>query len=125
MPARGLFSPKRKAFLESKREKFATAVENGYSADGLSNIVRQYFKRFPIDLDDDEEPSNEVLAAVDDNAPEPDVMEPSGELDPEQYAAAVQARLERQAHIRAKRGVSCELFGIEGLDADDIVKQIT
>lgn len=121
MPAHGSFTPKRKAFLESRRPQFATAVENGFSADGISNIIRQYFKRFPIDLDDNEEPSDEVLAAVDDNAPDPDVMEPSEDLSPEQHTAAVKAALEQRARIQAKRGVSCELFGIEDLDADDIV----
>lgn len=125
MPARGSFSPKRKAFLESKRSDFATAVEKGYTADGLSIIIRQYFRRFPIDLDDDEDPSDEFLAAVDDTAPVPETAEPSDELGPEEHNAAVQAAVERGQRIQAKRGVSCQLFGYEGLDTDDDVQQIT
>lgn len=115
MPACGLFSPKRKAFLESKRSDFATAVENRYTADGLSIIVQQYFRRFPIDLDDNDEPSDEVLAAVDDNAPVPETTKPSEELGPKEHNAAVQAGLEQGACIQAKQGVSCEMFGYEGL----------
>lgn len=65
MPSRGAFSNKRKAFLKSKQADFATAVEDGHTADTLAIIRRQYFKRFPVDLSDDEEPSDEALAAVD------------------------------------------------------------
>lgn len=114
MPARGSFSPKRKAFLESKRADFATAVEGGYTADALSIIIRQYFKRFPIDLDDDTEPSDEALAAVDDNATEAEVECPSEDLGPEEHATAIQATLDRQVRVQAKRGVSDPLFGSDG-----------
>lgn len=115
MPPRGAFSAKRKAFLESKQANFTAAVENSRTANGLAVIFRQYFKRFPIDLDDNVEPTDNALATVDDNAADPDLEEPSDSLGPEEHAAALKALKARQAHIQAKRGVSCALFGVEGV----------
>lgn len=114
MPARGSFSVKRKEFLESKRPDFATAVENKHTIDGLAVILRQYFKRFPVELEDHIDPTDEALAAVDDAAPDPDIQEPLDLLGPEEYAAALSASQEHQFCVQAKRGVSCALFGLDG-----------
>lgn len=115
MPARSTFSDKHRAFLESKKAEFAAAVENKHISETLAVIFRQFFKRFPIDLDDDQEPSDEMLAGVDDSAADPDIEEPSESLGPDEYAAAVDASKARQLRIQAKRAVSCAMFGLEGI----------
>lgn len=71
MPNPGSFHGARKAFLISQKAEYAAAVKDHNAAEALSHILRRFFKRFPIDLPDDFEPSETQLAAVDDNAPDP------------------------------------------------------
>jgi hypothetical protein len=60
-------------------------VSGNYAADYLANIQQQYFKRYPVDLDHDTEPSPEHLSAVDNNVadPEPQITDPDSILEDE------------------------------------------
>lgn len=69
----GSFSGRRKAFLDAQKETYAAAVAAGHINDTVADIQRRYFKRFPVTLLHSEEPSEEYLAAVDDDAPDPEL----------------------------------------------------
>ena len=68
----GTFRGTRKVFLKGELVPYAAAVEGGFAADGVALITRRYFKHYPVDLPLDMEPSPEHLAAVDDDAIDPD-----------------------------------------------------
>jgi len=68
----GTFRGTRKEFLKGELLAYARAVEGGYVLDGVALISRRYFKRYPVDIPLDQEPTPEHLAAVDDDAIEPD-----------------------------------------------------
>ncbi|PPQ76760.1 hypothetical protein CVT24_012281, partial [Panaeolus cyanescens] len=63
----GNFSPLRKEFLETQRVIYDAAYEIGDAKNAMANIFRRYCKRFPLDLPDDTEPSQDHLDTVDDN----------------------------------------------------------
>lgn len=94
MPNPGSFHGARKAFLLSQKAEFAAAVKDHNAAEILSQILRRFFKRFPIDLPDDYEPSEAQLAAVDDDAPDPVLSDhgTSTESDSDIEAAGSSAR---------------------------------
>lgn len=73
----GTYTGSRLAFLDGKNEEYTNAVKMKVVDDVVSNIQRQYFKRFPITLPLNEEPSEEWLAQVDDNAPDPEILPPN------------------------------------------------
>lgn len=79
-------------------------------ADALALIQRRYFKRFPIDLAHNEEPTPEFLAAVNDDAPDPEIEAPSESLSPDEYAAALKAREDHSALIMYRKAVSLVVF---------------
>ncbi|KAJ3485365.1 hypothetical protein NLJ89_g11904 [Agrocybe chaxingu] len=92
-------------FLVGEKPAYAAAVEGGYARDALAIIQRRFFKRFPIDLSLDEEPTSEQLAAVNDNEPDADQVLPNeNEMNPEEYAEAVQRLEERQTLIVFRKG---------------------
>ena len=66
----GAFQGSQKEFLLSQKPAYKVGVLGGYAADALSQIQCKYFKRYPIDLPHQEEPSVEWLAAVDDDTPD-------------------------------------------------------
>ena len=66
MPRPEKFEGLRKVFLEGERERYKQAVANGTRDDYLMDVFRRFFKRFPVGLPDDKEPSSEELAKVND-----------------------------------------------------------
>ena len=80
----GAFRGSRKEFLMSEKAAYSAGMAGGYGADALVLIQRRYFKRYPVDLPHHEEPTAEHLAAVDDEAPEP---EPGGLISASQIPA--------------------------------------
>lgn len=106
----GSFRGMRHDFLDSEKATYAEAVKEGYVADALALIQRRYFKRFPIDLAHNEEPTPEFLAAVNDDAPDPEIEAPSESLSPDEYAAALKAREDRSALIMYRKAVSLVVF---------------
>ncbi|KAJ3502939.1 hypothetical protein NLJ89_g8658 [Agrocybe chaxingu] len=105
MPHPGAFRGLRKDFLQGEKPEYAAAVAGGYVNDALAVIQRRFFKRFPIDLPIDKEPTPEQLAAVNDEEPEPDQVVPNeDEMDAEEYAKAVERLEDRQKLIVFRKG---------------------
>ncbi|KAF9470323.1 hypothetical protein BDN70DRAFT_821516, partial [Pholiota conissans] len=93
----GAFRGSRREFLIGEKANYSAAVVGGYASEALALIQRRYFKRFPIDLPHDEEPSAESLAVVDDEAPDPETTEPDSQrLTIEQFKAAMDLVEERR-----------------------------
>lgn len=85
----GAFSGKRKAFLDAQRAVYAAAVTNDHVNDTVADIQRRYFKRFPLTLQHTEEPTEEFLATVDDDAPDAELAAPRPRgVDPDADARA-------------------------------------
>ncbi|PPR07319.1 hypothetical protein CVT26_013679 [Gymnopilus dilepis] len=107
----GAFRGSRKDFLMSQKAAYAEAVVGGFSSDALANIQRRYFKRYPVDLPHEEEPSPEALAAVDDDAPDPEPDEPDREkMTEEEYQEALEAMETRMGIFRFRRAVSHTVY---------------
>lgn len=103
----GSFKGARRQFLEGEKPSYARAVVERDTKDRLADIQRRFFKRFPIDLADDVEPSPEALAAVDDDAPDIEPPSPDEEnMSPEDLASAQSAFKARKKVIKYRRGVS-------------------
>ena len=86
----GTFQGSRKEFLLGERPSYSTGVARGYAADALALIQQRYFKQYPFDLPHTVKPSAELLAAVDDDAAEVDVMEPDQDrMSDEEYKEAI------------------------------------
>ncbi|KDR74719.1 hypothetical protein GALMADRAFT_48139, partial [Galerina marginata CBS 339.88] len=71
----GAFRGSRKEFLMGEKPAYSAGVVGGYAADALAVIQRRYFKRYPVGLPHSEEPTDEHLAAVDDDSPDPEPEE--------------------------------------------------
>ena len=107
----GAFRGSRKDFLVSQKPAYAEAVVGGFAADVLANIQRKYFKRYPVELPHDEEPTPEHLAAVNDDEADPEIEGPDAEkMSPQQYEDAVEALEQRSSVIRFRKAVSISLF---------------
>jgi len=88
----GAFQGSRKQWLFDQKEVYKQAVQGGYAKDCIADIQRRYLKRYPIDLPHDEEPSDEHLASVDNNAADPEPEVPDSEaMDEEAYIAAMKS----------------------------------
>ncbi|PBK62686.1 hypothetical protein ARMSODRAFT_860064, partial [Armillaria solidipes] len=66
----GIFKGTRLEFVQGEHANYAKAVLEGRATEELADIICQFFKRFPISLPDNEEPSVEDLANVNDKAPD-------------------------------------------------------
>lgn len=85
----GAFAGKRRAFLDAQQELYAAAAAANHVNDTVADIQRRYFKRFPVTLSHTEEPTEEALAAVDDDTPDPELAPPRDEgMDPDAYSRA-------------------------------------
>lgn len=73
MPNPGSFRGSRFDFMVSQKAEWARAVEEEYATEMLSTIQCRYFRRYPVDLPHDVEPSAEHLASVDDDGPDIEV----------------------------------------------------
>jgi hypothetical protein len=88
----GAFQGTRHSFLMAQKPTYTVAVAGNYAGDFLADIQRQYFKRYPIDLDHCMEPSPEHLAAVDDDAADPEPLSPNPDgMSGEGFLLAVKA----------------------------------
>jgi len=106
----GAFQGSRKDFLTSKKEEYRAAMQDGVGADVLASIQRQYFKRYPVDFPHDEEPTAEVLAAVDDDLPDQETQAPnSSTMNDDEYAAALKALGMRRKTLVFRKAVSSSL----------------
>ncbi|PPQ73933.1 hypothetical protein CVT26_006554 [Gymnopilus dilepis] len=83
MPGRERFTGLRKAFLEGELEKYKKAFIDGTKTDFLMDVLRRFLKRFPLNLPDDQEPTPEFLAEVDDTSPDQERVAPDATEMPE------------------------------------------
>jgi len=91
----------------NERESYSRGVEGGYAADALASIQQRYFKRFPVDLPEDQEPTADFLANINEGAPdpEPEVPDPN-EMEAEDYVAAMKKLEARRKLVVLKKAVS-------------------
>lgn len=66
-----VFKGLRLDYLTSQKPAYDNAVANGTTNDFVDAVYGRYARRYPIELELDDEPSPEFLAAVDDKAPDP------------------------------------------------------
>lgn len=94
-------------FLAGEMDDYIEAVEAGSLSDVVASIQRRFFKRFPVSLEDDEDPSPEWLAQVDDNAAEPEINIPNEDLmTPDEYSTAMAEHNELMSKVEKKKDVS-------------------
>ena len=104
----GAFQGSRKTFLQSQKADYQAGVVGGYAADALAQIQRKYLKRYPIDMPQDEEPSTEWLAAVDDDAADEELAGPDTDaLDEDELVAVMVELEERWDKLCFRKAVSC------------------
>jgi hypothetical protein len=102
----GVFHGLRKDFLIGEKVTYSNAVAGDYERDTIADIQRRFFKRFPVGLPLNEEPSAEHLASVNDADADPDTEEPDEtDLTPEAYAVARSKLEERAKLIISRKGV--------------------
>lgn len=102
----GGFTGRRKEFLDSQQALYAAAVKGKHISDTVADIQRRYFKRFPITLSHTEEPTEEFLSAVDDNAPDAELLPPQTEgLNPDACARAVRVYEFQQRELKMRKEV--------------------
>lgn len=103
----GAFRGPRREFLLGEKAAYGQAVMEGYTGEAVANIQRRYFKRFPIDLPHDQDPTPEQLQAVDDEEVEPELEEPDPtKMLPEEFKAALSSLEARQKLIEFRKAVS-------------------
>jgi len=104
----GVFIGSRFAFFVGEKADYKAGVEGGYAADALSKIQSRYFRRYPVELPLDEEPSDEFTNAVDDDKADIEQEWPDPEkLTTEEYEAELE-RLKKHADLLAvRKGVRC------------------
>ena len=103
----GAFQGLRKQFLMNERPAYKSGVLGGYAADALANIQHRYFRRFPIDLPHDQEPSVEWLAGVNDNAAETELeLTGTDTLTTVEFQEAVALLKERRRLVEWRKAVS-------------------
>jgi len=103
----GAFQGLRKQFLMNEKSAYKAGVLGGYAADALANIQRRYFRRFPIDLPHDQEPTVEWLAGVNDNAAEIELeLTGTNKLTSVEFEEAVALLKERRQLVEYRKAVS-------------------
>lgn len=102
----GAFRGSRLTFLTDQKPAYSAAISGGYVADCLADIQRRYFKRYPVTLEHNTEPSPEHLAAIDDNAADPEPEMPDRHaMSEEEYLKAKEAFKARSQLVDFRREV--------------------
>lgn len=65
--------------MNGERDGYDQSVDAGTMPDFRANLIRRYFKRYPVKLPHNEEPSPQWLAAVDDHVVDKDKIHESPE----------------------------------------------
>ncbi|KAJ3486924.1 hypothetical protein NLJ89_g11762 [Agrocybe chaxingu] len=104
MPNPGAFQGQRKEFLVGEKPSYAAGVEGGYAVDALALIQRRYFKRWPVLLPHDQDQLPDVLAAVNDEAPDEEYAIPCKEdMGEDEYAEAMKDYAEYQRVLKFRK----------------------
>ena len=110
----GSFTGLRKQFLDSQQAIYAAAVKGKYVADAVADIQRRYFKRFPITLPHTEDPTQESIDSVDDDAPDPELKPPVLDgLEPDAQARAQRVYEFSIAELKMRKDVRLKLSLID------------
>lgn len=110
MPNPGNYRGSRGDFLKAQREIYTQAVKDGNINDVVTDIQRRYFKRYPITLPHKEEPSQEWLDQVDDDAPDAEIAAPGvNGMSPEDASKALNEHTELMKELKDRKDVSCVL----------------
>ncbi|KAK7024162.1 SERTA domain-containing protein 3 [Paramarasmius palmivorus] len=70
------FTGSRQVFLDSHADAYAEAAKENRVKSFIGDLTRRYLKRYPPSLPHDQEPTQESLDAVDDDAPDPETVRP-------------------------------------------------
>lgn len=107
----GAFQGARRDFLLTQKPEYATSVIMNMTADCIVDIQRRFFKRFPLGMDETNEPSEEFLAAVDDDVADAEPSAPDEDvLSTDEYAEAVRKFEARPELLIFRRKVSGPSF---------------
>lgn len=94
-------------FIAGELDDYAEAIDSGTVLDAVASIQRQFFKRFPVTLADNKDPSAEWLDKVDDNAAEPEILVPNEDsMTPDEYNVAMAEHKDLINKIEKKKEVS-------------------
>ncbi|KDR79066.1 hypothetical protein GALMADRAFT_64225, partial [Galerina marginata CBS 339.88] len=125
MPARAVFQGQRTEFLEKQRANYAEALKDGSKDDFLKEVVRRFFKRFPIELGMDGEPTEDQLKAVDDSKPDQELPIPNAkEMSPEEYRVALKTYEERKDFITRRTAQIARWFAYRHEKELGVTKEI-
>lgn len=103
----GSFKGMRLTFLNEQKTVYANAVLRGQSAAIIADIQRRYFKRFAVEAEHNVDPSEDWLAAVDDNAPDIEPPAPDEDnMSDEELVIAIAAFEARSKVLVFRKGVS-------------------
>lgn len=103
----GSFPGSRGEFIDAQTDLYAEAVKDNHIGDTLADIQRCFFKRFPATLEDSEEPSEEWLAKVDDDAPDDELRHPDVDgMDKDAADKALAEYTNLVARVQFKKDVS-------------------
>jgi hypothetical protein len=106
MPNPGGFAGSRLKFLEDEFPAYTKAVTSNREGDFVLDLLRRFFKRYPMELADNIEPTEEMLASVNDEEPDEEPEPPNEEtMAEEEYAEMLQKFNERRDEIEKKRQV--------------------
>lgn len=109
----GAFRGLRDAFLVEQKPKYAAAVLGNYVAECVADIQRRYFKRFPIVLDHNEDPSPEFLASVDDHEIDLEPVAPNeATMTPAAFEVATEEFANRRKLIESRKEVSSKILRV-------------
>jgi len=107
MPNPGSFLGSRLEFLRAQNRLYAAAVIANTKEECIADIQRRYFKRYPIDLEHNVEPTQQFLATVDDDEADPDTVAPDpSHLSPDEFKKTTEAFEERQKLVIFRKQVS-------------------
>jgi hypothetical protein len=107
MPNPGGFAGSRLRFLEGELPVYMKAVINNREDNFILDLWRRYFKRYPVDLADNIEPTEEMLASVNDNEPDEELEPPNQEtMTEEEYDNQLLKFNQTKEAIEKKKEVS-------------------
>ncbi|KAF8882628.1 hypothetical protein CPB84DRAFT_1851182 [Gymnopilus junonius] len=102
----GAFHGAQKEFMLSQKLIYNKAINNGYTDEAVADIQCCYFKRFSVDLPDDQEPTANELAAIDDDAVDPEQKKPDPEtLSAEELSMAMEILEKRQKTLEFQKAI--------------------
>ena len=86
---------------------YTKAVTSNREGDFVLDLLRRFFKCYPIELADNIEPTEEMLASVNDEEPDEEPEPPNKEtMSEEEYTEMLQKFNDRRDEIEKKRQVS-------------------